>query len=175
MVTTRTDALLCDLLSMIEELTHVPVNGQKLIVNGKALTSSDHDKKISDCRISPASKVMLLGRRYDANSDEVYQKVLEVEQKSLEVAKRFQSIADEVEGVEKGFLPKEHHSEALKGLNRRAKGCSEEFMRCLEALDTLRFEDHQSMAKNKRKSVANTINSRLDQLDAMTERIKARM
>jgi len=45
-------------------------------------------------------------------------------------------------------------------------------MRLLETLDTLRFEEHQSIAKNKRKSVASTINSRLDKNEQLQSHLE---
>ena len=67
----------------VAEVTGVPIKGQKLIVNGRALTSMDNDKRIPDCRISPGCKVMLLGKKHDPSQDEVYQKVLTIQKKTI--------------------------------------------------------------------------------------------
>ncbi len=44
-------------------------------------------------------------------------------------------------------------------------------MRLLESLDSVSTEDHQSQARNKRKSVANEINACLDR----SERLQAKL
>ena len=65
----------------VAEMTGVPVQGQKLIVNGRALTSLDKEKGLSDCRISPGCKVMLLGKKHDPSQDALYQQVLSIQKK----------------------------------------------------------------------------------------------
>lgn len=82
-ISTHTDATLDDLMGQVAEVTGVPVPGQKLIVNGRALTCMDKDKRISDCRISPGCKVMLLGKKHDPAQDETYQKVLAIQKKTI--------------------------------------------------------------------------------------------
>ena len=72
-------------------------------------------------------------------------------------------------------MAQEHHLEKLKSLLKRCKGCSENFMRSLEDLDALRFEEHQSVAKNKRKSVATEANRQLDHADDVIKRIEQRL
>ena len=52
-----------------EKLTGVPASSQKLIINGKALTSLDYNKPIGDCRIQDGTKVMVLGKKYDIEAD----------------------------------------------------------------------------------------------------------
>ena len=82
-------------------------------------------------------------------------------------------VTKEVKDIEDGFLSKEHHSEALKGLTKRCKVCIEEFMGSLESLDELQFEEHQSIAKSKRKSVVKETNNHLDHADETLKRIEA--
>ena len=69
-------------------------------------------------------------------------------------------------------MAKEHQEEKLKGLLKQCRSCSESFMRSLEALDDLRFEENQLMAKNKRKTVATNTNKHLDQADEVIRRIE---
>ena len=75
-----------------EKLTGVPTSSQKLIINGKALTSLDHTKQISDCRIQDGSKIMVLGKKYDVESDKLYQEVVKVEQSILETQKKLDEV-----------------------------------------------------------------------------------
>ena len=81
-------------------------------------------------------------------------------------------VTKEVKDIEDGFLAKEHHPEALKGLAKRCKSCIEDFIQSLETLDGLQFEEHQSIVKSKRKSVINTANSYLDTADEILKRIE---
>ena len=69
-------------------------------------------------------------------------------------------------------MAREHHSEALKGLSKRCKACIEDFMKSLEVLDELQFEEHQTIAKSKKKSVIRTTNDYLDTADEAIKRIE---
>ena len=69
-------------------------------------------------------------------------------------------------------MDKKHHSEAVKSLLKRCKICIEEFMSSLEVLDRLQFNEHQDIAKGKRKSVVIYTNSQLDNADAALKRIE---
>ena len=75
-----------------EKLTGVPASSQKLIINGKALTSLDHDKVMTDCRIQDGTKVMVLGKKYDVDSDKMYQEVLKVEQNIIQTQKKLSEV-----------------------------------------------------------------------------------
>ena len=81
-------------------------------------------------------------------------------------------VNQEIKGIEDGFLAKDHHTEALKSLTKRCKICIEEFMSSLEVLDGLQFEEHQNIAKSKRKSVVKIANSNLDIADEILRRIE---
>ena len=85
-------SLLSDVMQEAETLTGVPVSSQKLIINGKALTSLDQTKQISECRIQDGTKIMVLGKRYDVDSDILYQEVLKVEQHIIETQKKLAEV-----------------------------------------------------------------------------------
>ena len=76
-----------------EKLTGVPACSQKLIINGKALTSLDHDKVMTDCRIQDGTKVMVLGKKYDVDSDKMYQEILKVEQNIIQTQKKLSEVS----------------------------------------------------------------------------------
>lgn len=165
-------ALISNVMEEAEKLTKIPASSQKLIVNGKALTTLDHTKIITDCRIQDGTKVMVLGKKYDIDTDVMYQKIVKVEENIVGIQKKLSEVTKEVKDIEDGFLSKEHHNEALKGLTKRCKLCIEEFMGTLEALDELQFEEHQSIAKAKRKSVVKEANNHLDLADEILKRIE---
>ena len=81
-------------------------------------------------------------------------------------------VAKEIKDIEDGFLPKEHHNEALKSITKRCKICIEEFMSSLETLDGLHFEEHQNIPKSKRKSVIKEANTHLDTADEILKTIE---
>ncbi len=165
--------------------------GQKLILNGRTLTSLDHSKTLFECRVGNNSKVMVLGKRYDPQADEVFKQVAEVERRSLEVSKRLAEAAKEAQDIEDGYMPKENHAQvsifteriglssfcnklciqALKGLSKRCRSASEDFMRLLESLDSLSPDEHQTQARVKRKSVATDINASLDRAERLQSKL----
>jgi len=159
----------------VAEMTGVPVQGQKLIVNGRALTSLDKEKRLSDCRISPGCKVMLLGKKHDPSQDALYQQVLSIQKKESADYNKLSQVIEELNEFEKGYLPPENHEEKLKVLLKTCRSCTEEFMRSLEALDELRFDESQTLAKSKRKTVATEANKHLDQADEVLKRIEDRI
>ena len=83
---------LLELMSVVEEKTGVPVEGQKLILSGKSLTSLDREKLLQDLRFKDGSKVMVLGKKFDPQSDEMFRQVEEVREKSFALAKRFAEV-----------------------------------------------------------------------------------
>ena len=60
-------------------------------------------------------------------------------------------------------------------LLKSCRKCSEEFMRSLEALDDLRFDESQTLAKSKRKTVATETNKHLDQADDVLKIIEDKL
>ena len=85
-------SLLSDLMEEAEKITGVPSSSQKLIINGRALTSLDHPKPISECRIQDGSKIMVLGKKYDPSTDLMYQEVIKVEQRIIENQKKLSEV-----------------------------------------------------------------------------------
>ena len=83
---------LVDLMSVVEEKTGVPVDGQKLILNGKSFTSMDRDKSLQELRFKNKCKVMVLGKRFDPQTDEKHKEVKDVRAKSFGISKRFAEV-----------------------------------------------------------------------------------
>lgn len=162
---------LSELMNVIEENIGVPVEGQKIILSGKSLTSLDREKSLTDLRFKDGSKVMILGKRFDPQSDEMYKKVEDVREKSFAVTKRIVEISKDVTDIENGHLDRKLQPEALRSLSKRCKICSEEYMKLLEKLDSFTFAEHQIQAKMKRKSVVIETNSALDRADDLVKQI----
>lgn len=165
-------ATLSELMERAVEITGVPSARQKLILNGRALTSLDHGKSLTECGVTNFSKVMVLGKRYDPEGDDLYKQIEEVEKKSIEIDAKLAEVAKELKDIENGHLASEHHEKAFKGLMKRCRSGTEEFMRLLEKLDAMRFEEHQSEAKSKRKTVVDRVNKWLDKNDSLQGKIE---
>ena len=73
-------------------MTKIPASTQKLIINGKALTSLDDNKIIADCRIQDGTKVMVLGKKYDIEADAMYQKIMKVEENIIAIQKKLSEV-----------------------------------------------------------------------------------
>lgn len=164
-------SLITDLMDEVETLTGVPMGAQKLILNGKALTSLDTSRTLKSVRVTNNCKIMVLGKRWDPASDEMYGKVLEIERQSSEVDKRLAEVATEVADLERGYLASDLHEKALKALSRRAKSGTEEYMRLLLSLDSFSFNEDQGEARQKRKNVVNAVNAKMDRNDTFIGKI----
>ena len=168
------DSTLIDLMLRIEEITDIPVEGQKLILNGRSFTSSDRDKSLAECKVLNLSKIMVLGRaRPDPDDDKAVKALKEVERKSAEVERRLTEVAKQVTDLERGHLgDKGLMEQAVKDMRKRCKGGHEEFMRQLETLDGMPLEEGQKDARALRKSIAGKINKRLDFSEDLLKRIE---
>jgi len=164
-------ASLADLMTQVEECTGVPQSGQKLIHQAKTLTAFPGSTTLVNCNLINGSKVMVLGRKNDPEKDESYQRIVVIDKKVMETAQRFLELSVQVHDIENGHLAKEHQETALRDLEKRCKGCSEQWMRALESLDGIQLQEAQTMAKSKRKSVVNAANSHMDQAEEMLQRI----
>ena len=81
-----------DLMKEVELRTGVPMSGQKLILNGKSLTSLDRDKTLAELHFKDGSKVMVLGKKFDPQSDELYKAIVAVQQKSIDLGKKLAEV-----------------------------------------------------------------------------------
>ena len=159
-------------METVSELYSVPSKFQKLICQGRNLTTGNIETDtLQDLKVTSGSKVMVLGRKEDPESDEVMKKIVDIEKKSFEVYHKFTEIQNQLRDIEMGHLPREHHEQALKDLEKRCKMCSESWMKTLETLDGIELNPDQSMAKNKRKAVVVSTNSNMDKADEVIQRI----
>ena len=85
-----------------------------------------------------------------------YQEIIAIEQNILGIAKTFVNVFKEVQEIT--LLPKEHHENALRDLEKRSKACSEQWMHSLESLDNIKKDDNE-LCNAKRKSVVDCVNS----------------
>jgi len=152
------------------------VRGQKLICQGQTLTNlsgSDDPTQISlaQLKIMHGSKIMVLGRKVDPEQDAAYQKILDIEKRTLDIREKFNELCKQVHDIENGHLAKDHVQVALRDLEKRSKSCSESWMKALESLDGIHLDESQTLARNKRKSVINSTNYHMDQAEDILNRI----
>lgn len=165
-------ATLGELMGQIESELSVPKSGQKLILNGRTLSSLDPETTLERAGVRNLSKIMVLGRRFDPEDDRMMKDILRVEKQVQVTTEKLQQVSNEIRDIERGFLDTEHHDKAWPNLIKRCRSGSEEFMRLLETLDTFRFEEHQQMAKTKRKNLVDIINKKLDANDELQRKVE---
>ena len=107
----------------------------------------------------------------EGDGDEAFKKIADIERKSFEISQKFTEIQNQVWDLENGHLPREHHLQALKDLEKKCKMCSESWMKILVTLDGIELNPDQSMAKNKRKAVANSTNTNMDAAEEVIQKI----
>ena len=78
------------LMVKVEELTGIPQSGQKLICQGQTLTSQDPDSTYLHLhKLMNGSKVMVLGRKVNPENDVAYQKIVDIEKRTLDITQKF--------------------------------------------------------------------------------------
>ena len=83
------------LMVKVEELTGIPQSGQKLICQGQTLTSHDPDNTYLHLhKLVHGSKIMVLGRKVNPEHDEAYQKIVEIEKRTLEITQKFIEVSE---------------------------------------------------------------------------------
>ena len=159
-------------MNSISDLTGVPIKSQKLICQGRNLTSNNIEvDTLNDLGVFQGSKVMVLGRKEDPEADEAFKKITDIEKKSFDISQKFAEIQNQLKDIENGHLAKHHHEQALKDLEKKCKICSESWMKTLETLDGIQLNADQTMAKNKRKAVVNSTNANMDKADEVIKKI----
>ena len=115
---------------------------------------------------------MVLGRKVSPENDPSFQKIVEIEKRTLDTAQKFIEISNQVQDIENGHLPKIHIDKALKDLEKRSKTCSEAWMKVLTDLDSIQLDESQTLARPKRKSIVDSTNANMDRADEILRRIK---
>ncbi|XP_033106270.1 BAG family molecular chaperone regulator 1-like [Anneissia japonica] len=163
------DLTVLDLKHAAANATNVPVESQKLIFKGKSL--NDPSQLLQEVGLKNGSKVMLIGKKVDIEADVNFKKIKDIEKKTADFEKKQLEIQEEIQGIQKGFLPDDLVADALKRLQKRLAVCQEEFMRLLEQLDTLSIGENHMVIRSKRKATVQVIQGRLDFNDSLDKKI----
>jgi len=171
-ITLPLEATVSDLAIKVQELTGVPVPGQKLIFCGKQLPDPEMLLTQAGIQATGGNKVMVLGKKYDPMSDSNFKQLVTAENKAVAAEKKLTEMAVEIEDISNGHLDKNLQPEAFKSLLKRLNGVNEELARLLESLDGVQLSEDQLDAKVKRKSVATLINKIMDKNDVSLEKVR---
>uniref|UniRef100_X1Z3Y4 Ubiquitin-like domain-containing protein n=1 Tax=Capitella teleta TaxID=283909 RepID=X1Z3Y4_CAPTE len=79
----------------VERLTQVPVKGQKLIHKGK----SDQTKEISSLGLQNESKIMVIGKRFDNEEDEMMMRMHVIEKDVNTQFNKLTQIHSQMQGI----------------------------------------------------------------------------
>nr|CAJ65915.1 BAG family molecular chaperone regulator 1 [Suberites domuncula] len=164
----RTVAHLKDTLS---ELTDIPSESQKLIFKGKTL--QEDSRPLCDLGIKQGSRLMVLGRKFNADQEPSLKEVVQVCSAVDGGEKKLDGIRDEITGIEKGFVQSELVADACRGLAKRCVSCGEFLMQNLEKLDAIDIPPTETLIRGKRKSAIVRIQALLKRNDDLIKRIDA--
>jgi BCL2-associated athanogene 1 len=79
----------------VERLTQVPVKGQKLIHKGK----SDQTKEVFSLGLQNGSKIMVIGKRFDIEEDEMMMRMHVIEKDVNTQSNKLTQIRSQMQGI----------------------------------------------------------------------------
>jgi hypothetical protein len=153
----------------IEQLTGVPSTSQKLIHKGKSLQPPE--LLLSDFGVKNGSTVMVLGKKFDPESEAVYQEITKLGSAADNAEVLLGDIGSEIEGIEQGFLAPELVVQSLGKLEKRLKKTSELCLKTLETLDAMSLKDESKQVRSARKALVERLQALLDRGDLMLEKV----
>jgi len=164
-------ATMQDLCGKVAELTGVSIPGQKLICCGKQLPK-DMTVSLKEAGFSTGvgSRIMILGKKFEAESDADYKVIIQVENKAKDMEEKSEEISIQIENVYKSKLDKHLYAEA-KSLQKSLKNMNENLQKQFEFLDSLTLNEDQQECKVRRKAVATKLNQLMDRNDAVLEKM----
>jgi len=139
----------------------------------------EDEKLLSELKLKDGDKVMVLGKKPETETDQPYLRLVEFEKKSLSgLDEQSSAIANDLAGLEQGFLNGAQLAEQLKVMDKRLKQWHEDCMRLLEKLDAFELADDKTSEaqrvtnRQKRKSIVTAIEKHLHTHDQLEERRK---
>ncbi|XP_016279255.2 BAG family molecular chaperone regulator 1 isoform X1 [Monodelphis domestica] len=138
----NSEPTLQDLALLIEQVTGVPLAFQKLIYKGKSL--KEMEQPLSALGVKNGCRVMLIGKKNSPEEEAELKKLRDLEKSVEKIADQLVGVNEELGGIQKGFLAKDLRAEALSKLDKRIKGTVEQFMKILEQIDSLTYNNYQA-------------------------------
>jgi len=159
----------------VEKVTQMPPATQRIIHRGKSVFGDD--TLLSSLKMRNGDKIMVLGKRVEADTDETYKRLAGVERVTLvSLDHKSQELTEELTGLEKGFLTADQTAESLKKFGKRLRLFGEECMRALMTLDAVDLagadtsESQRNINREKRRTLVQSIQELLHHHDSLEER-----
>lgn len=161
------EATLSDLLEVVVNTTGITRDCVKMIFKGKTLPHDSTPLKVAG--ITDGSHIMILGKKYNPDSDGVIMAIRQVEITVDTVNQQIESLRSEVDGVTKGFLPSNLISSAVKSHKKQQLHLDEKLTQLMEQLDSLQVSQSSSIqvARERRKSCIQRIQGMLTMLESL--------
>ncbi|XP_062588260.1 BAG family molecular chaperone regulator 1-like isoform X1 [Saccostrea cucullata] len=160
-----------DLVKKIYEVTEIPPANQKILYKGKTL-NKDPEAYLSSLGLSDNAKVMLLGKRPDPLDDKEMGRLHNIEQSLKKEEEKLSDVTYDLDGIHRGFMDESLKAPALQKSKKRVAHVIEQYMKMLEALDSLNLDEHNTGGRAKRKSLVDRIQTLLDRCDGLTKGIE---
>ncbi|CAC5393154.1 BAG1 [Mytilus coruscus] len=158
------------LMDKMVEMFEIPLECQKIVHKGKTL--KDPGDILSEIGVRDGATIMLLGKKPDPQEDKEMKKLLDIEKDVEKNEKRLSDVTYELDGIHRGYINDDLKLPALNQLKKRLGGTSETFMKQLESLDALRFEESNKGGRGKRKTIVDRIQVLLDRCDGLMSGLK---
>jgi len=160
-----------DLMCVVETLTKIKQDEQTLIYKGLKI-SKDPSQSLNQFNIKGGAKIMVIGRRYDAEEKKLLKQLENIHTEADSSLKIFEELQREADSLLKGFIPDDSKIKALEAIRKKTCACSEKLMKHLETMDGMvlscTFED----AKLQRKTIVNQVQKCLDKCEQLVENLE---
>lgn len=178
------DTNIIQLTKKIEKLTGLPPNQQKWLCNGKPF-EKDVNMTLKQANILNGSKILVTSCKakddlsiYEEGdiehseakkADGVLNQIDEIEVKAQRLDQSMDMLSKQRKDI-KGCSSKVREEE-YKRLKKECGKINEDFMKLLEALDSISLSEDQQEARTRRKTVATFLNQMLDRNDGILQKL----
>ncbi|CAD5112504.1 DgyrCDS1719 [Dimorphilus gyrociliatus] len=159
-----------DLELEIQNCIKVPVGRQKIIFKGRFLKESE--KSLASYGIGNGSIIMVIGDKFDPESDEnmkimagIEQKIKDIEKSYSEMEATFTHLKDD---LSVSTNAKDSQGD-IKDLQKKTAFIIENLSKQLESLDSLVLSDELTIVKQKRRTIVKEIQRILNKCDSLDE------
>uniref|UniRef100_A0A803JFR7 Zinc finger protein 830 n=1 Tax=Xenopus tropicalis TaxID=8364 RepID=A0A803JFR7_XENTR len=140
------EPILQDMALIVEQVTGVPLNSQKLICKGKSL--KEMEQTLSVLGVKNGCRVMLIGKRNSTEEESELKKLKDLEKSVELMTTKLEDVNKELLRIQKGFLNKSLQAETLIKLDKRIKTTMEQFMKILEQIDSMKVAELKGSKAN---------------------------
>ncbi|KAE8597552.1 hypothetical protein XENTR_v10016509 [Xenopus tropicalis] len=158
---------------IVEQVTGVPLNSQKLICKGKSL--KEMEQTLSVLGVKNGCRVMLIGKRNSTEEESELKKLKDLEKSVELMTTKLEDVNKELLRIQKGFLNKSLQAETLIKLDKRIKTTMEQFMKILEQIDSMTMPENFFDCRLKRKGLVKKVQGLLAHCDTVEGNIGQEM